>query len=440
MAKNKVANWFKVDNSAKIYPITAGGGEQNLFRLSAELSEEVDPALLSCALSEIMPRYPSFQVKLSKSVFSYIFEENYYQPPVFPESDVMMRAINPVENKGFLFRTAYFRNIVSIEYFHVLTDGLGGIEFLKALILRYLQLRGYAVSGEGIIPEYNSPPLAEELEDSFDTYYKPFKLKELNLKSITGSHGQSFIIKGVPFDTDGIGVINFQTEASDILRQAKARNATLTAYLTGLLMYSIYKVKFLGGQNKKIIQVLLPINLRKIFHSVTLKNFTFMSKVTARAGDKKWELQDFIDLAGENLKRDVSKEKLELSISAIGMAEKNFWIKLVPLPLKYIIIKTIAAVVTSKAGQTATLTSPGIIPMPESMKPYVEHFNMYLFPNRNCKFTVSALTYNGELSCSFCRRFMDTEIEKFFIRHLTNEGAQLNVSSNFKEFAREGIQ
>ena len=434
MVKEKIARWFEVDNSAFIYPITASKGEQNLFKLSAELTEEVDPELLSLALSDIMPRFPSFNVKLGRSFFSYIFEENFEKPLVFTESDVIMRMIDFKENNGFLFRTTYFRHIISLEFFHVLTDGAGGLEFLKGLLLRYLQLKGYPVNGENIIPEYNSPPLAEESEDSFSAYYRRYKIKDLNLKSVTGSQGQSFILNGMPFDTEGTGIINFQTDVREILRQAKQYGATLTAYLTGLLMYSIYRVKVMGMPQKKLIQIFMPINLRKIFPSVTLRNFTFMTKVSAKIVEKQ-ELKDFVDIASEALKSGVSKDKLQRSISAVCQAEKNFFIRIAPLALKYVVIKAITAIMVSRSGQTATLTSPGIIPMPESLKPYVAHINMFLFPGRSTRLTVSALTYNNELSCTFCRRFMDTEVEKFFIRYLSVNGAEVRVSGNFRELA-----
>ncbi|HAD20370.1 MAG TPA: hypothetical protein DCF42_08245, partial [Lachnospiraceae bacterium] len=50
------------------------------------------------------------------------------------------RYINAEANKNYLFRVTYFRRRINLEVFHVLTDGMGAINFLKELLYQYLRL------------------------------------------------------------------------------------------------------------------------------------------------------------------------------------------------------------------------------------------------------------------------------------------------------------
>lgn len=39
-----------------------------------------------------------------------------------------------------MFRVTYYKNRINLEVFHVLTDGMGGINFLRELTYQYLRL------------------------------------------------------------------------------------------------------------------------------------------------------------------------------------------------------------------------------------------------------------------------------------------------------------
>ena len=62
------------------------------------------------------------------------------QPQVLPEQDAPCRYFDPVETGRFLFRVLYYGSRVHLETFHVLTDGTGAMQFLKAVCYRYCQL------------------------------------------------------------------------------------------------------------------------------------------------------------------------------------------------------------------------------------------------------------------------------------------------------------
>ena len=69
-AKESISpSFFKLDNAAKIYPAAKNRHWMALFRVSAELDEEIDPMLLSKALSRTLKRYPWLQCRLRRGLF-----------------------------------------------------------------------------------------------------------------------------------------------------------------------------------------------------------------------------------------------------------------------------------------------------------------------------------------------------------------------------------
>ena len=80
--------WFRLDNSAKLYPFITTKDTQNLFRFTVELTNDIDAEILQNALDLTLKRFPSFAVRLRRGAFWYYLEENTKQLKVQPESDI----------------------------------------------------------------------------------------------------------------------------------------------------------------------------------------------------------------------------------------------------------------------------------------------------------------------------------------------------------------
>ena len=67
--------WLRLDNAALIFPAVRRKGWSNVFRLSATLTEEIDPLPLQQAVNALKPRFPSMYVRLRTGLFWYYLEE-----------------------------------------------------------------------------------------------------------------------------------------------------------------------------------------------------------------------------------------------------------------------------------------------------------------------------------------------------------------------------
>ena len=130
--------WMRLDNAALIFPAIRRRRWVNVFRVSATLKEPVDPALLQQATAELMPRFPSMYVRLRTGFFWYYLEELSEPPKVREDYAYPLTLMQEKELHTCCLRVMYFRNRIAVEFFHSLTDGTGGMIYLKTLIARYL--------------------------------------------------------------------------------------------------------------------------------------------------------------------------------------------------------------------------------------------------------------------------------------------------------------
>ena len=137
----KTIKWDKLDNTAHVFPVIAGETMSNVYRISVVLNEDVKEQYLQQALNDVLPRFSGFNLRLRRGVFWYYFEENNKPAPrVREEADYPCQFILQQKNNSYLFRVTYFKKRINLEVFHVLTDGMGGIIFLRELTYRYLAL------------------------------------------------------------------------------------------------------------------------------------------------------------------------------------------------------------------------------------------------------------------------------------------------------------
>ena len=89
----------------------------------------------------------------------------------------------------------------------------------------------------------------------------------------------------------------------------------MTEYLGALFISSIFESQIKDKvQNANDIQLFVPINLRKIFPSKTLRNFSLFSRVGANPYEDT-TMEKLIEIMHENLKRDMNKDNLKDKIS-----------------------------------------------------------------------------------------------------------------------------
>ena len=150
--RNHTIEWEKLDNTANLFPAIATQNMTNVYRISVTLKEEVQGAVLQLALDKVLERFDTFRVRMRKGIFWYYFETNTKSAPtVYQENDYPCRYIEPYENNNYLFRVTYYKKRINLEVFHVLADGMGGMNFLREITYQYLRLIHKEISSDQIL-------------------------------------------------------------------------------------------------------------------------------------------------------------------------------------------------------------------------------------------------------------------------------------------------
>lgn len=157
--------WYPLDDAAKIYPMSMTDGWMSVFRLSAYMDAPVVPELLQAALHFVLPRFPFFSTEVRRGLFWHYIDGVKRRFVVRPETEPPCAPMDLTAGERQAFRVVYYRERISVEFFHILTDGTGGLAFLTALVSEYLRLLGLS---DGQDAPAETPPDGEECENAFE--------------------------------------------------------------------------------------------------------------------------------------------------------------------------------------------------------------------------------------------------------------------------------
>ena len=418
--------WFKLDNAGKLYPAVSSFRWSSAFRMSVELTETVDPQRLQQAVDNVLPRFPSFKVRIRSGFFWYYLEE--VQAPLTVRQD----AGHPCmpfrfrQDQGYLLRVFYYRSRISAEFFHALTDGTGGLTFVKTLAVEYLRLGGKKVLFDHGALRPLDKPAPGETEDAF---------LKMPLPHIRASRKEdpAYHFPATPEIPHTLHIIAASIPCEPLLAKAKAGNATVTEYLVSVMLWAAYQSQEAQHpKKKKPLRVSVPVNMRSFYPSPTLRNFsTFVN-----AGiDPRLGTYTFEEILGEvrAYMRYAVNPKLLSAVIATNVAdEKNLLVRLVPRVIKNLVISGIFR----RAGDrlvTSTLTNLGRTELPTGTDRLIRRFEFQLGSPAAPLCACASVTTGSELRLVFSSNIRETTLPRETLRYLVETGIPVTVESNWED-------
>ncbi len=422
----KRPSWYPLDNAAKIYPPTANSRRAHVFCFSALLDNEIQPEILQKAVTEVLNHYPSFRTSLKKGAFWYYLEENKKTVKVFEEQPYYLKQINYKDNNDFLFQVLYVRNKFTIKFFHALTDGTGGFNFFKEVLVEYLILIGCNIDLEEKVKPIDEPSNSESYDDSF-------RSREYNNKDKAERPPRPYAIKGTPFDYDGAGMITAEISVEDVKKLSKEIGVSVTSYLAAVYSYSVYEA-FLKDKpyGNRLVTVLVPCNLRTKYGGDTMRNFSMFAHFMHDYAKSVSSVEELALSAQTQISEGTTKEKLDKLIYSNVKTEKNFFIKITPLFLKDLIMR-LAYVKVGENLQTVDFSNIGMSNLPEAVNKHVKKITFAIAPTFSCGHQTGVISFNGKIYITFSRNYTETSLEKAFVRHFASKGIDVTVNSNYWE-------
>lgn len=417
--------WMRLDNAAKIFPAAKRRHWNNFFRLSATLTEEVDREVLRSAMDVTMRRFPSIAVRLCRGFFWYYLEELSSAPDVSDEKSWPL-AHTPFEaiNKCAL-RVIVYKKRIAIEFYHALTDGTGGMVFLKSLLAEYLeQKHGIRIPCEKGVLDRHEQPMDGELEDSFSKYAGKVSLKR--------SASTVFKLKCTPEPVGVRHLTAFTLDTEKVIAFSKSRGISLTVCLASCMLLALQNLQNEQIPRKKKqlpLRVVVPVNLRKLFPSFTLRNFAHvvMPEIDPRMGD--FDFDEIASAVKHQLGLFITKKNLQAMFTPNVNAEKNPVLRVMPLFVKNAAMKLIYDTVGERTN-CLNLSNLGAVELPEEMACFVQRFDFILGVQATKPNNCGVLSYGGKLYINFIRNTVEPSLERHFYAVLKQLGIPALVESN----------
>ena len=417
--------WMRLDNAAKIYPAAKRRNWNNFFRISATLTEPIDTGVLASALDVTARRFPSVAVRLRRGVFWYYLEEIPKTPSIQPEKSCPLAHAPFHEVRQCAFRVLVYKNRVAVEFFHALTDGTGALVFVKTLLAEYLSEKyGLSVPAEKGVLGRLEEPSPEELEDSFARY----------AGDVTASRAEStaYHLTGTP-ERDGYkNLVTMMIPAEKLRACAKEHGVSVTELLCAAMMQAIGELqaeKVPNVRHRKPVKVLIPVNLRNLFPSRSLRNFAsyITPEIDPRMGD--CSFSELCSLVHHKMGLENNRRTMRAKFAANVASERSPILRVMPLFIKNIAMKAVFDAV-GECKSCLCLSNLGRVELPEVMVPYVQRMDFIIGVQARAPHDCGVVTWGDTVYINCIRSIQEPELEYRFYRVLHRLGLPVKVESN----------
>ena len=426
MSEEKKLRWMRLDNAAKIYPAARHRNWSNVFRESVTLKEKVDKNVLQSALDVTARRFPSIVARLKKGLFWYYIEELSEAPQVSEENSYPLARMHKRETRKCAMRVIAHKNRIAVECFHSLTDGNGALVFLKTLTAEYIQQKYgvYVPAEHGVLGRLEDPSDAE-LEDSFLKYSGKVTASR---KGKTAWH-----LSGTPEKGGFLNLVCFKLPVAEALKAAHGYNVSLTVFLCAAMMQAILRLQAEQVENpnrRKPVKVLIPVNLRTMFESKSLRNFALYTtpEVDPKLGE--YTFEEICKVVYHRMGLEVNPKFMSSVIATNVGDEKLMAVKLMPLFVKNAVMKMVFNSV-GECKSCLSLSNLGAVKLPEIMYDYVERFDFILGVQSNAPHNCGVISYKDTLYINCIRDIRESDLERHFYGVLREQGIDVTVESNY---------
>lgn len=406
-------SWYRLDNVGRFYSSQAGRSAQTVFRIAAEMSEDVDPDSLQRAVDRAVDVFPGFNVTLRSGLFWHYLEQAGHKPKVSPESLPVCSRMH-AGPRSVLMRVSHFGRRINLEVSHIVSDGRGTLEFFKAVVAFYVEERHGCDSG---LASYSGRE-DQKTEDSFSKNYDRAASASTRLPKAYRIHGWR--------DAADPEFLECHMSASAVHAAAKGMGVGVTSLLVAAIVCAIRDgMPAHERARNRAICLDVPVDLRRFFGSNTLRNFFGLAYVSYFPGKDDEPLAAVAASIQGQLSEATQPDVLKRRMNRMVKLQRNPALRVAPLFMKDLAL-ALAGWVTAR-DVTTTASNLGRIEMPEGAAPYVRSV-VVLTSTSNINFVMS--TFEDDLSVGVSSVLVSDDIERRFVETFDGLGIGVRVNSN----------
>ncbi len=381
------------------------------FRLSADLTSQVDRDTLTAAVRATLPAYPNMRLSLTRGFFWAKQRMTEALPEIRPAEQPLLPVTSRYRGVPN-FRLTYSGATLALESAHVQGDGRGHLRFFCAFLDVYARI----AAGEAVSALRQKP---EVMEDAFDRYYQKGGEKPRG--------GLSDAFRFPSGDQKGYLSLSFaETEEDAVRAKAHAVGLTVTQYLSAVLILAA--VRAAGEPVNAPVRLAVPVDLRRFFPSGTCRNFVVQARITfSPAGRRDLTLSDVIEEIRGQLPSQLNAGELVKQINKFVSLKTNPVLYAVP----YLVKKPVLGLLQKKSHRayTTIFTNLGEKRLPEHAAGIVRSLR---FVNGDTSryglpVTASCVSCNNRLSVCFSAATPDARFFDAFVAVLGEQGLEIET-------------
>lgn len=401
---------YPVDYSAILYLAQLRRNHSNVYRFALTMHDPICPQMLQKAVNGVYSRFPTIFSGFRSGFFSCSMVPAKAAPCIRQDPGVL-QTMSAEEMQSCAYRVFYSGKQIIIEAFHALTDGYGAIASLRTLAAEYLYLK-YGVS---------SPERREMLETGvpdWDAELRDAYLEHAGEKPARLPNRHAYQLRGEDRDWNTkVSMQPFRTQR--LLDAARKQGVSLTAMLSCLMAEAIMEVqeRHIAPDKKKPVRIMVPIDLRRLFPSKSLRNFILYALPTMECEAAGVSRECRMKLFHSQLKEQVTKKALGAQITANVNAQRMLLFRLIPLKLKLAAMR-LAYRYFGECNSSITLTNLGEVKFSGELQPYIRGVDVLLTPRCQSPYNCAVISCSDTTSISITRFGAQPELETLFYEKL----------------------
>lgn len=402
---------YSIDNASLLFLSLIQKNHTNSFRFSMTLTETICPDTLQLAVDRTYRRFPTIIAGFRPGFFHYLQVPAKEPPQVQPDPGVL-HTMEKQELHNCAFRVLYRENVVAIEAFHALTDGYGAIACFTTMIAEYLRLKhGIHIPVEKTLMDLTDMPTPDEVTDAYEQH-------ETGTPLLVPSR-YSYQLPGVSPSVRGVKIYNAKMDTASLLDASHHYGVSMTSLLSGVMAKSIMEIQAETNLSKeqKPVRIMVPVDLRKMFPSRTLRNFVLYALPTMEPQEIDQPISELLKSFAQQIRKQAEYSRMA-SIMAYNVRTQRAWyFRAIPWFLKSLFLR-IGYRFFGGSNSSVTVTNLGNVQLPKEMTAYVQNIDVALTPRVRSPYGCAVLSYNGIVNITISRFNPDSKLENRFFGNL----------------------
>lgn len=381
---------------------------ENASFFKASLDEDVDEQRLYQSIKIALEYHPLFKCKLSYDKQYYLEDNDADELKIFNvDTDNRPKEFGKNTN-GYLFQVCYFKNTISLEWCHAVTDGRGAIRFLSTILDAYFQVDLPEIPKEFPL-KLGFESIYDESVKSFGQIKQPKGFKAKDLKVIkNGYKCTSHVLK---------------VQTADIMKVAKKFDTTPSAIVVPLFSRAIREHLPKNIKNRNV-SCGIVVDCRAPMKMDTMHNFINTKVITYQDKFDEFDLQKISTIYRGILDLYVQPENIISSCTEMKKST-DFLYNMRPRFIQKFLMKIVGKIV-KRTMNNIGFTYLGRVPFSEKVKSHLIDFNFRSWPDiGDC--VIAAVDLNGILIIDICENYYDKGIIDSFIKICKDNDIDIKV-------------